>query len=144
MNVFFDSSVLIAAIVKAHPGHGSSLIWLQKVKKKEIQGLISVHSLIELYSILTTLPLSPKIYPSFAITLIKENIISNFEIIKYNISDYIKVLEELAENSISGGASYDGLILYAAKKTRIDKILTLNLNDFIRIAPQLVKIISLP
>jgi len=144
LKVFFDTSVLIAAIIKAHPHHENSLPWLQKVKKKEIEGIVSVHSLLELYSILTTLPLSPKVYPSLAANLIKENVISCFEIIKYSTSDYIQLLAELARQDVAGGASYDGLILYAAKKTRIDKILTLNVNDFIRVAPQLVRLISLP
>jgi predicted nucleic acid-binding protein len=144
LKVFFDTSVLIAAIVRAHPQHKNSLPWLQKVKKKEIKGMISVHSLLELYSILTALPLSPKVYPSLAVNLIKENVISCFEIIKYNTSDYIQLLTELASGDVAGGTSYDGLILYAAKKVEIDKILTLNVNDFIRVVPQLVRLISLP
>jgi len=144
LKVFFDTSVLIAAFVMAHPEHENSLPWLQKVKKKEIVGVISVHSLLESYSILTTLPLSPKIHPSLAVNLIKENVISNFEIIKYNTDDYIRLLNELASENIFSGASYNGLILYAAKKINIDKILTLNLNDFIRIAPQFVRLISMP
>jgi predicted nucleic acid-binding protein len=144
LNVFFDTSVLIAAFVRAHPKHENSLPWLQKVRKKEIEGVISAHSLLESYSILTTLPLSPKIYPSLAIELIKENVIASFEIIKYSSDDYIRLLDELAAGNIIGGASYDGLILYAARQIKIDKILTLNINDFIRIAPRLIRLISEP
>lgn len=144
MKVFFDTSVLIAAFVRAHPKHENSLPWLQKARKKEIESIISAHSLLESYSILTTLPLSPKIYPSLAIELIRENVIANFEIIKYSSNDYIKLLDELASGNITGGASYDGLILYAAKQIKVDKILTLNVNDFIRIKPQLVRLISEP
>jgi len=120
------------------------LPWLQKVKKKEIEGMISAHSLLESYSILTTLPLSPKIYPSLAIELIKKNVIESFEIIEYSSDDYIRLLDELAVENIIGVASYDGLILYAARKIKIDKILTLNVNDFIRLTPQLVRLISEP
>jgi predicted nucleic acid-binding protein len=144
LKVFFDTSVLVAAIIEAHPKHGNSLTWLQKVRKKGIKGVISVHTLLELYSILTTLPLSPKIYPSLAANLIKENILVDFEVIKYSADDYVKLLEELSKGNVSGGASYDGLILYAARKIKVDKILTLNVNDFVRVAPQLVKLISEP
>jgi predicted nucleic acid-binding protein len=144
LNVFFDTSVLIAAFVRAHPKHENSLPWLQKVRKKEIEGVISAHSLLESYSILTTLPLSPKIYPSLAIELIKENVIASFKIIKYSSDDYIRLLDELAAGNIIGGASYDGLILYAARQIKIDKILTLNINYFIRIAPKLIRLISEP
>ena len=142
MKVFFDTSVIIAAFISAHPKHENSLRWLQRVKKKEIEGIISVHSLIEIYSVLTTLPLSPKIYPSLAVNLIRENVLKDFMIVKYNNDDYISLLDELSSNNITGGASYDGLILYADRQVKIDRILTLNVNDFIRISPQLAKIIA--
>ena len=144
MKIFFDTSVLVAAFVNAHPRHASCLPWLQKVKKKEIEGIISVHSLIETYSILTKLPLSPRINPALALSLIKENILEDFELVTYDKKDYINLLDELSSGNIAGGASYDGLILSAAKKVTADKILTLNVNDFIRVCPQLVRIISEP
>ena len=144
MKIFFDTSVLVAAFVNAHPRHANCLPWLQKVKKKEIEGIISVHSLIEIYSILTKLPLSPRINPALALNLIKENILEDFELVTYGKKDYINLLNELSSGNIAGGASYDGLILSAAKKVTADKILTLNVNDFIRVCPQLVRIISEP
>lgn len=144
MKIFFDTSVLVAAFVNAHPKHANCLPWLQKVKKKEIEGIISVHSLIEIYSILTKLPLSPRINPALALNLIKENILEDFELVTYGKKDYINLLDELSRGNIAGGASYDGLILNAAKKVTADKILTLNVNDFIRVCPQLVRIISEP
>ena len=134
----------MAAFVNAHPKHENCLPWLQKVKKKEMVGIISVHSLIEIYSILTKLPLSPRINTSLALNLIKENILEDFELIPYGKKDYIDLLDELSHSNIAGGASYDGLILNAAKKANVDKILTLNVNDFIRVCPQLVRIISEP
>ena len=144
MKIFFDTSVLVAAFVNAHPRHANCLPWLQKVKKKEIEGIISVHSLIETYSILTKLPLSPRINPALALNLIKENILEDFELVTYGKKDYINLLDELSHGNIADGASYDGLILNAAKKVTADKILTLNVNDFIRVCPQLVRIISEP
>lgn len=144
MKIFFDTSVLVAAFVNAHPKHANCLPWLQKVKKKELEGIISVHSLIEIYSILTKLPLSPRINPALALNLIKENILEDFELVTYGKKDYINLLDELSRGNIAGGASYDGLILNAAKKVTADKILTLDVNDFIRVCPQLVRIISEP
>jgi predicted nucleic acid-binding protein len=144
LKIFFDTSVLVAAFVSAHPKHTKCLPWLQKVKKKEIEGIISVHSLVEIYSILTKLPLSPRINPILALNLIKENILEDFELVSYGKKDYISLLDELSQGNIAGGASYDGLILNAAKKVSADKILTLNVNDFIRVCPLLVRIISEP
>ncbi len=144
MKVFFDTSVLIAAFVLAHPRHRPCIPWVQKVKRKEITGIISGHSLLESYSVLTSLPVSPRVSPKLAFTMIKENIVSCFEIISYQENDYTELLGDLASNGIAGGASYDGLLLFAAKKCAADKILTLNLTDFQRAAPELFKIITLP
>jgi predicted nucleic acid-binding protein len=144
LRIFFDTSVIIAAFVVAHPRHEDSLPWLQKVKEKETGGIISVHSLVEIYSILTTLPLSPRINPVLARDLIKENVLDDFEMVTYSIKDYMDLIETLARGNISGGASYDGLLLAAAGKAKVDKILTLNINDFKRISPQLSDIICEP
>lgn len=144
MKVFFDTSVLIAAFVNAHPRHSQCFPWVLRVKRKEITGIISAHSLLESYSVLTSLPLNPRVSPKLALSIIKENIISVFKIINYTANDYQKLLGDLAVNELSGGSSYDGLLLYAAKKCNADKIITLNLNDFTRAAPQLIKKLSLP
>jgi len=140
--VFFDTSVLIAATVAAHPKHSSCLPWLQKAKNKEIDAFISVHSLLETYSVLTTLPLSPRINPLLALTLIKENIISCFTLITYNAGDYKKILDDAAMSGINGGSVYDALIAAAAGRSKADIILTLNVNDFLRVSPLLVKLIT--
>ena len=144
MKVLFDSSVLIAAFLNSHPKHTDSLPWLQKVKRKELEGVISVHSLLEVYSVLTSLPLSPKINSPLAFNLIKENILNDFELITYSTKDYIKLLENLSSSNILGGPSYDGLIMVVAEKSKADKILTLNVNDFIRVSPQFVRIVQEP
>ncbi len=144
MKVLFDTNVIVAAFINSHPEHRRSLPWLQKAVKKKIEGLVSVHSLIEVYSVITRLPLSPKISTDLALKLIKENILNSFKLITYSSEDYIDLLASLEKNNISGGASYDGLILWAAEKSKADKIITLNVNDFIRISPGLADKISKP
>ncbi|MBU4582986.1 MAG: hypothetical protein KKH02_11335, partial [Proteobacteria bacterium] len=39
----------------------TSLPWLQRIKKGSDSGLVSAHSVAELYAILTTLPMKPRI-----------------------------------------------------------------------------------
>jgi len=113
VKVLLDTSVIVAAIIEAHPRHEESLLWLQKVKNNEIEGVISSHTSIELYCVLTSLPLSPRISPALAWQLIRENIFKSFELITYTKNDQISLLQRLVENQITGGASYDGLIAYA-------------------------------
>ena len=144
MKVLFDTNVIVAAFINSHPEHRRSLPWLQKAVKKQIEGLVSVHSLIEVYSVITRLPLSPRISTDLALKLIKENILNSFKLITYSSRDYIDLLASLEKNNISGGDSYNGLILWAAEKSKADKIITLNVNDFIRVSPGLVDKISEP
>ena len=145
MKAFFDTSVLIAAMISVHPKHNKCMPWLVKAKRKQITGIVSAHSLLECYSVLTRLPLSPKITPQLAATLIKENIISAFSIIvSYDLDDYFGVLESLSSNAISGRASYGAFLIATAKKEGADKILTLNESDFIRVAPEMIKYILQP
>ena len=144
MKVLIDTSVIVAALIDSHPEHKKSVCWLQKAVKRQIQGFISSHSLVETYSVLTSLPLSPRISPGLAVELIKKNLIDNFQVVTYGEKDYTGLLENLAKNNISGGASYDGLILRAAEKIKSDIIITLNVNDFIRTSPALLQKISAP
>lgn len=144
MKVLFGTNVIIAAFINSHPEHKRSLPWLQKAVKKQIEGLVSVHSLIEVYSVITRLPLSPKISTDLALKLIKENILNSFKLIDYSSKDYIDLLASLEKDNISGGASYDGLILWAAEESKADRIITLNINDFIRVSPGLVDKIAEP
>ena len=144
MKVLFDTSVVVAAFINSHPAHRRSLPWLQKAVKKQIEDLVSVHSLIEVYSVITKLPLSPKISTDLALKLIKENILNSFKLITYGSGDYIDLLASLEKNNISGGASYDGLIMRAAAKSKADKIITLDASDFIRVSPGPVDKISEP
>ena len=136
--------MIVAAIIEAHPRYEEYLLWLQKVKNDEIEGVISSHTSVELYSVLTSLPVSPRISPALAWQLIRENIFKSFELINCTKNDHISLMQRLAENQIIAGASYDGLIAYAAEKAKVDKLLTLNSEDFFRVNPTAVSIISEP
>jgi predicted nucleic acid-binding protein len=57
--------------------------------------------------------------------------------------DYTAVISHLAEVGISGGVTYDALILFAAQKAKAAQVVTLNEKDFRRIYPELAdKIVS--
>lgn len=61
MKVLFDTSVLAAALLEYHPNHKLAFPWLRNVKKGKYVGFISMHSLAELYAILTTIPIHRKV-----------------------------------------------------------------------------------
>src|SRR6185312_7371441 len=61
MKEFFDTSVLVAACLGDHPHHEASAKAFVKAAKK--RSSCAAHSLAELYSTLTSLPLKPMISP---------------------------------------------------------------------------------
>ena len=144
MRILLDTSVLLAAMVGAHPMHQVALPCLRRVKDGTDRGFVSAHSLAELCAILTRLPVRPRIPPVVARRLIEENVISSCEVVSLSDKDYAAVIDHLAESGIVGGVTYDVLILYAAIKVGTDRVITLNESDFKRIYPQLADQITSP
>jgi len=136
MRVLLDTSLLVAAMVEAHPVHENALPWLQKVKERTHEGFVAAHSIAELYSILTTLPLQPRIAPAVARRLIHQNVINSCNVVALSDKDYATVINHLSELGIAGGAIYDALIMYAGIKTDVDRVVTLNEKDFRKVYPQ--------
>ena len=137
MKVLLDTSVLVAAMIEAHPEHVRALPWLQRIKQSKDSGLVSAHSIAELYAILTTLPMKPRISPVIAYDLIRRNVIELCEVATLSTADYSELTKHLSQEGIIGGVTYDAVILYAAIKGQADRIVTLNENDFRRIFPKL-------
>ena len=142
--VFFDTSVLVAAMVATHPMHDRALFWLRKAKAKEIGFVVCTHTLAELYAVLTRFPVRPKISPGTVARLIRDNVEATATIVSLSAADYRSVIKDLSERGIAGGSVYDALIAKAARKSKADRLLTLNPDDFERVWPNGTEIIHVP
>lgn len=137
MKILFDSSALIGAFVESHPKHKSALSFLLKAKRNEFELFVASHSLLEIYSVLTSAPFKPRITPKIAKLLIENNINNLARIIYLTDKEYFRLIEKLSDLNISGGIVYDALIVECAKKAKVDEILTLNTKDFIHLTTDL-------
>ena len=142
MRAFFDTNVVVSALVESHPFHARGIKWLTKVKEKEVIGLMSTHSLAEVYSALTNLPIYPKISPKLANNLINQNILPNFEFVELVEQDYKTVLKISSQNQIAGGMIYDSIIAHAAYKAKAEKLLTFNTKHFKKAYPLIADIVK--
>lgn len=97
MRVLLDTSLLVAAMVEAHPVHENALPWLQSVKDGTHKGFVAAHSIAELYSVLTTLPLQPRISPVLARRLIHQNVMGSCVLVSLSDEDYGAVINQLSE-----------------------------------------------
>ncbi len=144
MKVLFDTSVLVAASVEAHPMHGRALPWLQRAHRGEVELHVASHSLAECYGVLTTLPVRPRIAPATASRLIRDNIESSARIVSLAVSDYTAVIHDLAQRGLAGGIVYDALIAAAARKSGVERLITLNPDDFERAWPEGSRLVFVP
>lgn len=133
MKVIFDSSVLIAAFVESHPKHKSALSFLMKAKNKEFELFVSAHTILEIYSILTSAPFKPKISTVIAKKLIENNIKALARIIYLSDKDYFNIVDKMCDLGFKGGIVYDAIIVECALNSKVDEILTLNPKDFLRL-----------
>jgi predicted nucleic acid-binding protein len=143
VRTLFDTSVLVAAFEVSHPRHTVCLPWLQQAQTEQIHGLIATHTLAELYSVLTRLPVRPRISPELAQRLITENL-ERFEVIPLTTEDYQMVLAQMVNLNLTGGGIYDGLIAQAAVKAEANTLLTLNPNHFTRLGEDIARLVQVP
>jgi predicted nucleic acid-binding protein len=137
VKILFDTSVLTAAIVEPHPMHSHAFPWLKRAKSREFDMFVASHTLAELYAVLTTLPISPRITPDAARRLIHDDVeTTTAKIIPLSSQDYISTIKDMSDLGLSGGIIYDALIVRAAKKSGADKVLTFNIDDFSSVWPE--------
>ena len=144
MKVLLDTSVLVAAMVESHPMHARAHLWLDRGIGGEFEWVVAAHSLAELYHVLTAYPLRPRIAPGTARQLIHDNIARKASVVALTASDYTAVVQHVASLNLTGGVVYDALILRAAERAGVDRVLTFNVDDFRRLWPDGVAKIAAP
>ncbi len=108
---------------------------MARVATGEDKGYVSQHSIAEVYSALTRMPVVPRIHPLEAARMILDNILQNFEAIPIEREDYLEALAVVSNASWPGAKIYDALILRCAEKCPAQRIYTFNLKDFKQLAP---------
>ncbi len=142
MRTLFDTSVLVAALVKEHPQHNTARPWLEQAHNTPDTGLVSTHTLAELYSVLTRLPRQPKLQPQEVQVLLMS--LYPLEKVSLGWPDYHLAIKNLVTLQLSGGIIFDALIAQAAIKAKADQLLTLNPRDFQRLGPSIAALVVVP
>jgi predicted nucleic acid-binding protein len=135
MNVFFDTTVLVAASEQSHPHHAQARPALLRVAAGHDRGFIGLHSIAEVYAALTRLPVQPRIHPVEAARIVTENILPHFEVVAPGKEDYLEALNAMGSGGWVGAKIYDALLLRCAAKCAVERIYTFNLGDFRQLAP---------
>lgn len=143
MKVLFDTNILVAATIEAHPNHAISLPWIQQARGKSIQGYISTHSIAELYAVMTRLPLAQPLSSQQVHDVIVNNL-ESFHPVDLESSDYLEIIRNVARLKITGGGIYDAIIARAALKANVDVLLTMNSKHFTRLGEHISRLVRDP
>lgn len=130
MKALLDTSVLIAAVIEQHSEHSRAFAILEKVQEGKMEGVVSSHSLAEMYSVLTKSPPPFRHSPEQALLVIEENVLKYFHISHLTGDDYASLIREAALSGIHGGTIYDAVLVKSAEKANASRIYTLNLKHF--------------
>jgi predicted nucleic acid-binding protein len=129
MGIFLDTSVLIPVFRSELERHKASLTLFSQLKKNT--SAIAAHSLAEVYSTLTRLPGGLRVDSEHAMLFLGE-LRERCRIVALDENEYVSAIENLADQSITGGAVYDGLIAHCALKAKATALYTWNVKDFKR------------
>jgi predicted nucleic acid-binding protein len=135
VNIFFDTSVLVAASEQSHPHYAQARPALLRVAAGRDTGFMGLHSIAEVFAALTRLPIQPRIHPVEAARIVTENILPHFEVVSLGKKEYLEALNSLASGGWIGAKIYDALLLRCAARCSAERIYTFNLGDFRQLAP---------
>jgi len=144
VRIFFDTSVLVAALIDDHPHYARAFPAIRPILNGEAAGLMAAHSLCETYSVLTRLPTAPRIAPDSAKRMIEDNLLPHFEPIALTSAETTTMIFAAAAEQVAGGAVYDAIQAACAMKGKADAIYTFNVRQFRLVAPDLAHCIAAP
>lgn len=141
MKVFFDTSVLVAAVVDQLAQHGRAFSYFSAMLEDGHFCTCSTHVLAECYATLTALPLPRRVQPEEARLLIETNFVGKLTILDLGMEDYRDALLRVAGLGLRSGVVYDALHLECAEKAGYERLVTFNAKDFERLKPKGLKIL---
>jgi predicted nucleic acid-binding protein len=140
VKVYFDSSVLVAAMVEEEEHHSAALKALAETE----EGFTATHALAETFATFTSGRLDIQMAPNEAMHILDANVVHRLEVVELSLADYLQAMQSSQKAGARGGAIFDMLHLQAARRGRADRILTINVRHFQTFAPDLKSAISLP
>lgn len=136
MKFFFDTSVLIAAILFRHQHHRPSAAAYVKADKKN--ACCAAHTLAEVYATLTRLPGGQRMAGDQALLFV-DQIRERLTIITLDEEDYCSAIASAVAQGIMGGTIYDALLAKCALKANATTIYTWDLDHFRLLGPEVAR-----
>ena len=132
VEVFFDTSVLLAGLIDLGPQSGPAQSILHAVAEKKIRAPGTAwHCCLELFSVATRLPPEFRLRPEDAGRLIEEEVFARMPVHDLPAADRLPMLRFLGQDRIAGGRIYDVQIAEVARTAGARVIVTDNRRHFL-------------
>lgn len=141
MRWFFDSSVLVPALLPDHVHHARSFAAFAAASRKNAG--CAAHSLAEVYSTLTRCPGKQRLSAESAALLVRE-IEQRLTLVWLDGDEYFAAIKRVAAMGIVGGAGYDALIAACASKADADVVYTWNTAHFMLLGDEVARKVRTP
>lgn len=141
MKCFFDTSVLVAAVLEEHEHHQRSFSVFSTASPSS--AFCAAHNLAEVYATLTRYPGKQRISADQALLAIQV-IEGRFSIVALKTQEYLAAIRKFTAVGITGGTIYDGLIAACALKAKADVLYTWNIGHFVRLGGQVAEKLHTP
>lgn len=132
MKIYLDTSILLPALVSAHPKHEFAKKFLASQLQDNEIVCLNMHVFAELYANMTRFPIGKRIAPDTVAEILNE-ISKIITPINLNHQDYQAAVNRCARLDLISGVIYDALHFQAAIKAQVDILYTGNLSDFERL-----------
>lgn len=129
---YFDTSILLPAVVEAHPAHQKAKSVFEEAITDGNSVCLGLHSFVELYSNLTRFPLGDRIQP-FEAQVTTDTLRDLVTVISLTGSDYFRALQRCSTKGLVSGIIYDAIHLQSALKGGASVLYTANTKDFERL-----------
>ncbi len=129
-----DTSVIVSALLSWHEFHDVALAAL--VTARDEPGgklLVPAPALVEAYAVMTRLPAPHRLSPVAAVEILSGSFEDHAEIVSLSGSETWRFLHDTVGAGLTGGATYDALIVRCARQGRATSMLTLDRRDFERL-----------
>jgi predicted nucleic acid-binding protein len=131
VKVALDTSVIVAAVIEAHPHHGRASWWLRT--RRRIERVASWHAYAETWAVLTAPPIEPRVSGEVAAAVL-ERVRRSVSFLAPRSGTYPTAVSRCSARALRSGAVYDALHLVTAEGEAAELFLTFHVEDFARLA----------
>ena len=132
VEVFFDTSVLLAGLIDLGPQSGPAQSVMHGIAEKTIRSPGTAwHCCLEFYSVATRLPPEFRLQPEDAVRLLEEEVFGRMAVHDLPTSEREQMLRFLGGDRITGGRIYDVHIAEVARSAGAKVVVTDNRRHFL-------------